>query len=149
MSIFAAKLKELREKAGMSQTQLASAAGVSDRTISSYETGKAYPRGRIIYRLASALGVSPDYLRRDDISDPAFGMERVSQVEPVRQRFGAVAAQELEELLERNLALFAGGEVPQEDKDAFFAAVTKAYWVAKEAAQLKYSSPERRSPRGG
>jgi hypothetical protein len=41
-------------------------------------------------------------------------------------------------LLERNAALFAGGTLDQEAKDAFFEAVTKAYWAAKEESRKTY-----------
>ena len=44
----------------------------------------------------------------------------------------------MDELLERNAALFAGGELSEEAKDAFFTAVTKAYLECKEQAKKTY-----------
>lgn len=44
----------------------------------------------------------------------------------------------MNELLERNAALFAGGELSQEAKDDFFQAVTKAYLLCKEEARKTY-----------
>ena len=42
------------------------------------------------------------------------------------------------ELLEANAALFAGGELSQDEKDAFFEAVMKAYLTCKEEAREKF-----------
>jgi hypothetical protein len=88
--------------------------------------------------LAEALRVSMDYLERDEIQDPLYGMEKTDYIEETRERFGSVAAREMDFLLERNAALFAGGNLDQEAKDAFFEAVTKAYWAAKEEARRTY-----------
>ena len=44
----------------------------------------------------------------------------------------------MDELLERNAALFAGGELSEEAKDAFFTAVTKAYLECKEEARKTF-----------
>ena len=44
----------------------------------------------------------------------------------------------MEGLLAANTALFAGGELSQEQKDAFFEAVTKAYFACKGEAKKKY-----------
>lgn len=40
-----AVIKELREKNNVTQLQLADKLGVSDKTISKWETGKGYPEG--------------------------------------------------------------------------------------------------------
>jgi hypothetical protein len=65
-------------------------------------------------------------------------MEKSDYIEETRGRYGSRAAHEMEFLLERNAALFAGGHLNQEAKDAFFEAVTKAYWAAKEEARKTY-----------
>lgn len=51
-------IKELREKKGYTQKQLAEQLSVSDKTISKWETGKGLPDITIVADLASALGVS-------------------------------------------------------------------------------------------
>ena len=65
-------------------------------------------------------------------------LEKTEYVEETRERFGSKAAKEIDFLLERNSALFAGGALDQEAKDTFFEAVTKAYWAAKEEARKTY-----------
>jgi len=44
----------------------------------------------------------------------------------------------VEALLAQNAALFAGGTLDQEGKDAFFEAVMKAYLTCKEEAKKTY-----------
>ncbi len=54
---FADKLKELRAKAGLSQSQLASKSGMSLGAVHDYEQGKREPSLRSAVKLADALGV--------------------------------------------------------------------------------------------
>lgn len=49
----------------------------------------------------------------------------------------------MEELLRENTALFAGGELSQDQKDAFFQAVMTAYVTCKEEARKKFSSKKK------
>ena len=53
-----AVIKELREKNNVTQLQLADKLGVSDKTISKWETGKGYPDITLLEPLADALSVS-------------------------------------------------------------------------------------------
>ena len=55
---FAQRLKTARERAGLSQSELAAQCGLTIRSISAYETGRANPRGVTLHKLAAALGVS-------------------------------------------------------------------------------------------
>lgn len=53
-----AVIKELREKNNVTQLQLADKLGVSDKTISKWETGKGYPDITLLEPIANALSVS-------------------------------------------------------------------------------------------
>lgn len=53
-----AVIKELREKRKMTQLQLAEKLGVSDKTISKWETGKGYPDITLLEPIADAFSVS-------------------------------------------------------------------------------------------
>jgi transcriptional regulator with XRE-family HTH domain len=53
-----AVIKELREKNNMTQTQLAEKLGVSDKTVSKWETGKGYPDITLLEPIAEAFKVS-------------------------------------------------------------------------------------------
>jgi transcriptional regulator with XRE-family HTH domain len=51
-------IKELREKSGMTQLQLAEQLGVSDKTISKWETGKGYPDITLLEPIAEVFRIS-------------------------------------------------------------------------------------------
>ncbi|MDD6468064.1 MAG: helix-turn-helix domain-containing protein [Erysipelotrichaceae bacterium] len=51
-------IKDLREKNGLTQSRLAQAINVSDKTISKWETGKGLPDITLLQPLAAVLGVS-------------------------------------------------------------------------------------------
>jgi transcriptional regulator with XRE-family HTH domain len=53
-----AVIKELREKNKMTQLQLADTLGVSDKTVSKWETGKGYPDITLLEPIAEAFRVS-------------------------------------------------------------------------------------------
>ena len=53
-----AVIKELREKNKMTQLQLAEILGVSDKTVSKWETGKGYPDITLLEPIAEAFRVS-------------------------------------------------------------------------------------------
>lgn len=62
-SEFADRLKQARERAGLTQAQLAEAAGVHSQTITEYEGGRLQPREKRLKALAGALGVTAGWLR--------------------------------------------------------------------------------------
>ena len=53
-----AAIKQLREKRGMTQAELADRIGVSSKTVSKWETAKGLPDISLLQPLAQALGVS-------------------------------------------------------------------------------------------
>lgn len=56
--ITGATIRTLREKKGVTQTQLADLLGVSDKAVSKWETAKGLPDVSLLEPLANALGVS-------------------------------------------------------------------------------------------
>jgi transcriptional regulator with XRE-family HTH domain len=120
---FGEKLKELREGKNLSQSKLSEIIGVDRRTIINYEAGKSFPRDMNNYRkLAKWFGVTVDYLlsERDEFAAQAY-------IEGGRR-----GKLEAEALIAEAGALFAGGSLSDEDKDAVFYALQEAYWVAKQ-----------------
>lgn len=144
MERFAEKLRTARTEKHLSQTELSERVGVSRRSIFAYENGASLPRKAMLRKLAAALGVTVQYLTDDAVSDPSEGRAREEQIGAARERFGAKGAREAAELLDRNSAFFAGGDIPQEDKDAFFEAIMTAYVTAKTEARRRYASGSRR-----
>jgi transcriptional regulator with XRE-family HTH domain len=62
MTLLGDRLKELRDKAGLTQTDLAAKSGLSLGVIHDYEQGKREPTLRSAVKLAAALGVSVEVL---------------------------------------------------------------------------------------
>jgi DNA-binding XRE family transcriptional regulator len=58
MQAFAQRLQQLREKAGLTQKQLADASGVNVWAIRGYEQGRREPKWKVAIQLARALGVT-------------------------------------------------------------------------------------------
>lgn len=135
---FSDKIKRSREVAQLTQTELADLVGVSQRTIASYESGGAKARRSTIEKLARALKVSVKFLSDDTCIDPLDEIEKDDYIEQAREMYGAKGVRDMEELLRDNAALFAGGELTQEQKDAFFEAVMYAYVTSKEEAKKKF-----------
>jgi transcriptional regulator with XRE-family HTH domain len=55
---FADRLRDLREKAGLTQAQLAKDSGLPLGSIRNYEQGQREPYWQVVFKLAAALGVS-------------------------------------------------------------------------------------------
>ncbi len=62
-SSFAERVKTVRERAGLSQTQLARMCDLSGPMISCLERGKSAGSERVLVSVARALGVRPEWLR--------------------------------------------------------------------------------------
>ncbi len=138
MKRFCDKVKEARIANGMSQTQLGEAVGVSVKTILSYEKDKKKPRPSTMMRLAKALKVSMKYLTDDECENPLEDIEKDDYVAEAREVYGSSGARDVDRLLSENQALFAGGELSQEQKDVFFEAVFQAYVTCREEAKVKF-----------
>ena len=64
-----AVIKELREKNKMTQLQLADRLGVSDKTVSKWETAKGYPDIALLEPIAGAFRISVMELISADIRE--------------------------------------------------------------------------------
>ncbi len=127
---FKDRLKERRRELGLTQAELAVRAGVTPRTIQNYELGARKPQQvEIVQKLATALDCTVEFLLG------TAGTHIVNAYE----KGGAKAARDVEELVSEISGLFAGGALDEAEKDAIMAALTRAYWDAKDANQ-KYSA---------
>ena len=132
---FKERLKEKRKEAGLSQAELAARVGVTSRTIQNYELGTRKPQNvEVVQKLADVLNTTTDYLLGN--------ADR--QILAAYVRGGSKAARDVEELVSEISGLFAGGELDEEEKDAVMAALTRAYWDAKEDNK-KYASGKSRA----
>ena len=104
--------------------------GLSLRSFRNYEVEGGTQIQRDAYaKLAAALGCEVNFLLSED-------EEFVLQAQ---QTYGYKGARDAEELVAGVSALFAGGELSENDKDAVMRALQDAYWMAKERNKEKYT----------
>lgn len=60
------RIAQLRRMNGLTQAQLATAVGVTDRAVSKWETEESYPDILLVAAIADVFHVSTDYLLRGD-----------------------------------------------------------------------------------
>lgn len=90
----ARRIKEHRERLGMSQGELAKAVFVTRNTISNWETDRTYPDVQSLLLLSELFGVSIDALVREDSQEMrdalAAGAKRMSRLGAAMASFGLV-----------------------------------------------------------
>ena len=123
---FGEKVKTLRKTKDMSQTQLAKAAGVSLRTVGGWEKEGRYPKQHELYqKLADTLGCDVSYLMT----------EEESFITEATEQYGSRGAKQAQQILEQAAAMFAGGELSDEDKTAFMDEIQMLYLDSKRRAK--------------
>jgi len=73
---FAARLRQAREQAGLTQQDLAKKLGVTKSAIGNYENGVSSPKWEILVKIFDALNVDPNFLYQDDFSVDAITSTR-------------------------------------------------------------------------
>ena len=108
---FSDKIKFQREQNHLTQKELAELVGVSQRAIAAYESSGTIARISTMRKLAHALNVSYDYLKHDEITDPFLwnGKKWIILMKSM-DKLGEKGARDINDILEANRALFAGGE---------------------------------------
>lgn len=119
---FNERLKNTRESKGITQVELAELSGVSTRMIQNYEAGKHRPRYEVAEKLAAALDVTAAEL---------LGTSGMLIVD-AENKGGAKAARNIRALVDEVVGMFAGGELPKEDMDAYMSAISNAYFKSVE-----------------
>ena len=88
----AKRIKQHRERLGMSQTDLANAVFVSRQTISNWETDRTYPDVQSLLLLSNLFGVSIDSMVREDSPEMrevlAAGSKRMHRLGIIMAAFG-------------------------------------------------------------
>lgn len=131
---FGKKLKKLREEKKITQEELANILGLTGKTISNYEVKGLKPRKIEIYeKLADFFEIDINYLLTPQ---DCFIIN-------TSEKFGYKSAKDALHLVENMAGLFAGGELPEEDKDILFEAISEAYWQAK-IENRKYAKIKKR-----
>lgn len=127
---FGEKVKLLRNKKKISQTELGELCGLSLRTIRNYEVDGRYPKKREVYaKLADVLGCDVNFLLSEN-----------EEYNPQSQKNDInKGTKEAEKLITDVSALFADSELSESEKDAMMRALQDAYWNAKEQNTAKYT----------
>ena len=63
------RIKEARERLGLTQVELGRIVGVTGSSITNYENNTSHPKEAILYKLLDALHVDANYLFQDEMSD--------------------------------------------------------------------------------
>ncbi|WP_066924564.1 helix-turn-helix domain-containing protein [Murdochiella massiliensis] len=125
---FGEKIRKYRKDNKIRQENFAIEIGVSTRTLSMYESGQRYPKSVKVYKkIADVMKVDYNYL----LEDTDHFLSRV------QGRYGNREMNKIQALTEGIAAMFAGGTLSDEDRDAAFATITEAYWKTKQAADRR------------
>ena len=123
---FGDKLKNQRIRRGLTQVELASALGIARRTLCYYEQGVTYPKQRAFYtKLADFFALDVNYFLTED---EEFLTEAA-------EKYGRRGLSQAQAVLDQAAALFAGGELSDDDKQAFIREMQELYFDSKERAK--------------
>jgi transcriptional regulator with XRE-family HTH domain len=113
----------MREDAGMTQSELGQLIGVSERVLGYYESNDRVPKKpETLQKISEVFHVSIDSL---------FGQEEAF-IQNAGEQFGRIGFIQAQDVLRGVQAIFAGGELPEEDRDEFFRLVAEMYFDAKQ-----------------
>ncbi len=123
---FGDKIKELRKNNNLTQDALGKLIGVSKRTIINYEQGTSYPQDHEMYsKLAMALHCDENYIKT----------ENEDFITTASAQYGRRGAAQAQQILDQTAAMFAGGELSDEDKMAFLHEVQSLYFDSKQRSK--------------
>ncbi len=119
------RLQAARKSAGLTQVQLSERSGLSQRLVSSLETGTRHGSIETLNRLARVLGVSVSYLLGEKVTDDKTAVPREKILKDPSAAPDLVA-------LARNLELCHALEI-EPDEWAFLRALNPPYALTREA----------------
>ena len=123
---FGEKLREQRLRKGLTQKETAKALGISSRILQYYEECRSYPNNRdVYYRMADLFEIDVNY----------FLTENEEFLTEAAKKYGRRGLSQAEAVLEQTSALFAGGELSDDDKLAFIHEIQEIYFDSKERAK--------------
>jgi len=123
---FGENLKYMRTQMGLSQKKLAELTGTTSRTILNYEQGARLPKNiDIVSKIADVLGTTTEMLIN--------GKEEF--VINAGSTYGVKGKREAVEILENAAALFAGGELDDDEMLSFMTRIQTIYLDSKKKAK--------------
>ncbi|MBQ8093934.1 MAG: helix-turn-helix transcriptional regulator [Clostridia bacterium] len=127
------KVKALRLSKKMTLTALARASGLSDRAIRYIENNERVPGAGAIRQLADALEVRTDFFMDETLFQQEMHQEEF--LREAREKYGSRGMAQARHLVEQAQALYAGGELSEEDRDVFRAEMEAIFWDSQEEAR--------------
>ena len=113
--VLSTRIKELREKAGLSMDQLAKQLGVTKSRVNMWENNGTVPRMNILIQLAKFFDVSTDYLLgNDDAKNLSLENVRLSTLQ---RNLGKLSEKDLEKAEGMLKAVFMDIFNDDEDED--------------------------------
>jgi transcriptional regulator with XRE-family HTH domain len=113
-SLFAERLRQIRESKKLTQAELAEAIGTHTNVIWQYENGKRSPTLDYGFKIAKVLDVDLDYLIDNQ------SQNSVSHIDDAWV------------LTSKIRQLFLSSDLTQEQKDQFYQDITMYYWKSKK-----------------
>ena len=136
------KLKALRLSKKITLAALSRSSGLSDRAIRYIENNERQPGIDASKKLSAALDVSTSYFMDDDLFQEEVDKEEV--LAEVKEKYGSRGKAQAERIYQQTQALFAGGQLSEEDRSAFRDLMIDLFFETKEEAK-KYTPKKFRS----
>ncbi len=125
------KIRAARKRAGLTQKDLAAKINVTTRCIQYYESNIRKPQTtEMVIKLAAALNEEVNYFLSEH--ELAIMRENEMFLGEAESKFGKSGKAQARQIIENAQALFAGGDLEEEDKEAFFQAITEMYFESKK-----------------
>jgi len=110
------RLKEARERAGLTQEELGRKIGVTGSSITNYEKETSHPKEPIMYKLIDVLDIEPNFLFQDcvklDLSDEAEPASSFSP-ERLKEAMGTMSCEKFAQTFHGNakvISLYLSGQ---------------------------------------
>ncbi len=127
------RLKECRNKIGLSQQDIADKLYVTQQAYAKWETGKATPNPDALSELAKIFGVTSDYLLGNS-NEPTFTRKDEQDIKQTLDKI-------LNDMDSKSSMMFDGEEIEMDDESKEFlrSSIENSLRVAKMIAKEKYT----------
>lgn len=127
------KLKALRLSKRITIAALSRSCGLSERAIRYIENNERQPGVDAIKKLAEALEVGTDFFMDDALFTEE--MNKAQVLEKAQKQYGSRGKAQASRIYEQTQALFAGGQLSEEDKEDFRDLMIDLFFETKEEAK--------------
>lgn len=128
------KIRAARTAAGVSQAELAKRIGVTLRSVQYYEKDSRVPKNAtMIIKIAAALGIETNYFMSTE--QLAQAEEQDKYLQEAEEQYGSRGKARANLVLRQASALFAGGELSEDDREEFIRTMMEIYFDSKKKAK--------------